>query len=230
MAKERENLRTRKESMSTPLALKHAVGSGSPSPVASPKKFGAENDDYLPEVDVNQLRVWNSKRRKCCGYLMKKGGSSGAASLFGNRKNWQKRFFILEHRVGPNENYLLRYYARPDDSKPKGGLPLDGAEVLEGMGRSKKGEKDFAFQLKVPGRKDVFDITAKDAKEKEMWIETLKYVVAVASNRGMLMRKKLGQEHAERDKANAEFFIDEEDLPPSPRRLREKGPGNPRMR
>eukprot|EP00520_Triparma_pacifica_P018393 CAMPEP_0118654948 /NCGR_PEP_ID=MMETSP0785-20121206/12661_1 /TAXON_ID=91992 /ORGANISM="Bolidomonas pacifica, Strain CCMP 1866" /LENGTH=591 /DNA_ID=CAMNT_0006547641 /DNA_START=71 /DNA_END=1842 /DNA_ORIENTATION=+ len=216
--------------MTTPLALKQAVGSGSPSPMASPKKFSASDDDYLPEIDVNQLVVWNSKRRKCCGYLMKKGGSSGTSSLFGNRKNWQKRFFVLEHRVGPNENYLLKYFARPDDSKPKGSLPLDGAEVVEGQGRSKKGEKEFAFQLKVPGRKDVFDVTAENDKEKGMWIDTLKYVITVASNRGMLMRKKLGQAYAERDAANADYFVDEEDLPPSPRRVRGNGPGNPRMR
>lgn len=172
--------------------------------------------------------VWNSKRRKCCGYLMKKGGSGGAGSLFGNRKNWQKRFFVLEHRVSPKENYLLKYYSKPDDSKPKGSLPLDGAEILEGQGRSKKGEKEFAFQLKVPSRKDVFDITAESAKEKGMWIDTLKYVISVASNRGMLMRKKLGQAHAERDLANKDFFVEEDELPRSPRRMRDKKQTNPR--
>jgi len=67
-----------------------------------------DDDSYLPEIDVNQLVVWNQKRRKCCGFLNKKGGSSGAGGIFGNRRNWQKRFFVLEHRISSDDNYLLR--------------------------------------------------------------------------------------------------------------------------
>ena len=136
--------------MATPLALSQAVGGESSNSLVSPKALGKESFDYLPQVDANQLVVWNNSRRQCCGHLMKKGGSSGGGgALFGNRKNWQKRFFVLEHRIEKNENYVLKYYVKPDDAKPKGVLPLDGCEVLVGASRSKKGEKEFAFQLKV---------------------------------------------------------------------------------
>ena len=65
--------------MATPLSLQLAVGNQpSPTNASVPKVYTGK--DYLPEVDVNQLIVWNSKRRKCCGYLSKKGGSSGKES------------------------------------------------------------------------------------------------------------------------------------------------------
>ena len=106
----------------------------------SPQRSADAGASYLPEIDVNQLVVWNQKRRKVCGFLNKKGGSSGAGGLFGNRRNWQKRFFLLEHRIGPEDNYLLKYYKNPDDREPKGVLPLDGAEILDNdeLTKSKK--------------------------------------------------------------------------------------------
>ncbi|GMH63967.1 hypothetical protein TL16_g07046 [Triparma laevis f. inornata] len=218
--------------MATPLALSQAVGVTS-SPSTAPKS-SKQPSAYLPEVDVNNLVVWNSKRRKCCGYLNKKGGSAGSSGgLFSKRRNWQKRFFILEHRIGGSENYLLKYYAKPDDSKPKGVLPLDGAEVLEDFEVSKsKKEKEFMFQLKVPGRKDVFDVQAESQKEKDMWMETLKYVASVASRRGMVMRKSLGQSEDDSgaEKDNRQFFVEEDELPPSPRRLRDQKKVEPSMR
>jgi len=165
-----------------------------------------ESDDYLPEIDVNQLVVWNQKRRKVCGFLNKKGGSSGASGLFGNRRNWQKRFFILEHRLtGPDDNYLLKYFKNPDDSKPKGVLPLDGAEILDDPDITKsKRKQDYAFQIKVPERKDPFEVTATTEREKQMWMQTLKYVANCASRRGSLQRQRMGQ----RMNARASFYVE----------------------
>lgn len=71
--------------MATPLALSQAVGVTS-SPSTAPKT-SKQSSAYLPEVDVNNLVVWNSKRRKCCGYLNKKGGSAGSSGgLFSKRR------------------------------------------------------------------------------------------------------------------------------------------------
>lgn len=88
------------------------------------------------------------------------------------------------------------------------------------------------FQLKVPGRKDVFDVQAESQKEKDMWMETLKYVASVASRRGMIMRKSLGQSEDDSgvEKDNRQFFVEEDELPPSPRRLRDQKKVEPSMR
>ena len=62
---------------------------------------------------------------------------------------------------------MLRYFAKPEDTKPKGVLPLDGAEILDDVEQSKsKKVKSYSFQLKVPGRSDVFDCQAENDKEK----------------------------------------------------------------
>ena len=71
--------------MATPLSLSQAVGVTS-SPSSAPKGPNKAASAYLPEVDVNNLVVWNSKRRKCCGYLNKKGGSAGSGGVFGKRR------------------------------------------------------------------------------------------------------------------------------------------------
>ena len=82
----------------------------------------------------------------------------------------------------------------------------------------------------VPGRKEVFDLTAVSEKEKNMWIETLKYVTSVASNRGMIIRQKMGRTAGDNYVGQSEFYVDEDDIPESPRRGREVGQANLRMR
>ncbi|GMI27598.1 hypothetical protein TeGR_g953 [Tetraparma gracilis] len=119
--------------------------------------------------------------------------------------------------IGPTENYVLKYYARPDDeargTKPKGQLPMDGSEVLEDAGKSKK-DQNHAFQIKVPGRTELFEVTAESAQHKDMWMKTLKYVISVASRRGMIMRQRLGSSELAED-----YVVEEDEIPaPPPRR------------
>ena len=78
----------------------------------------------------------------------------------------------------------------------------------------------------------MFDCQAENEKEKNMWIDTLRYVSSIASRRGMLMRKKLGQveEASSPTKSNKQFFVEEEDLPPPPHTLRDLGSKQPSMR
>lgn len=112
---------------------------------------------------------------------------------------------------------MLKYYARPDDeargTKPKGQLPMDGSEVLEDAGKSKK-DQNHAFQIKVPGRTELFEVTAESAQHKDMWMKTLKYVISVASRRGMIMRQRLGSSELAED-----YVVEEDEIPaPPPRR------------
>ena len=201
--------------MTTPLMQSMATSSLSKqnqnAAVTSPG--GKDSTEYLPEIDItnqNAIQVWDKKYRKICGYLNKKGGSAGGGGFFGNRRNWQKRFFSLEHRIGQHENYLLRYYANPLDKTPKGELSMDGCEVLEDSSKSKT-EREFSFQLRVPGRKDLFELHADSDRERQDWIQTVRYVASVASRRGMLMRQRIGTQKATQDEAYRE------DAPPPPK-------------
>ena len=82
--------------MTSPLMQKLATGVTPPSPLASSPKHNNQSDpDYLPTIDRNLLVAWNNKFHMSCGWLNKKGGSSGMGGMFGNRGNWQKRFFVL---------------------------------------------------------------------------------------------------------------------------------------
>ena len=67
-------------------------------------------------------------------------------------------------------------------------------------------------------------MTAASEREKQMWVQTLKYVANCASRRGSLMRQRMGQ----RMNARASFYV-EEDEPDSPRKVERRGTKRPQV-
>lgn len=58
---------------------------------------------YLPRVEQELVKQWDTRRNACCGYLNKKAGKTSSLS----RGKWQKRWFVLKIQLTGHENYSL---------------------------------------------------------------------------------------------------------------------------
>ena len=95
------------------------------------------------------------------GYLWKKGGSKRASDgsplkMF-TRRNWKRRFFLLDGPTG-----ALCYYEKEDDAgviAPLGSLPLTECIVQE-------------IKLNAPGREG-FKAAADTRSDLEEWCEAI---------------------------------------------------------
>jgi hypothetical protein len=132
---------------------------------------GLDGQDAVPRVDTALLK-------KTSGYLFKKGGSKGG------RHNWKRRFFYLKHELTkPSESFELYYFAKESDDVPKGALSLENADIevdeAQKKDRKNKGHGAFEFQILVGGGR-VFEVSCEEEQERQDWVDTLRYVVAVA--------------------------------------------------
>ena len=59
-----------------------------------------------PAVNTTLLAFYIPDKNYCAGNLHKKGGSKGGG-LF-NRRNWNKRKFVLNIDIGDDENYTFK--------------------------------------------------------------------------------------------------------------------------
>lgn len=111
------------------------------------------------------------------GYLHKKGGAVNKGSL-GGRRNWKKRWFVLESTTlrGGRESYELKYYESPK-GKLKGSVALQGTEIFceRGSQHNNKSVK-FEFQILLQNG-SVFNLSSDSFKERDEWIESLNYAI-----------------------------------------------------
>ena len=91
------------------------------------------------------------------GYLTKQGGSY---------KSWKHRYFVLDEKA-------LYYYKSPKDSKPLGGIELEGSRINCTLGS----KKPNCFEIVHPDRERVYQISAKTALDMQDWMEALERVV-----------------------------------------------------
>ena len=104
------------------------------------------------------------------GYLWKKGGSKRASDgsplkMF-TRRNWKRRFFLLD---GPSG--ALCYYEKEDDAgviPPLGSLPLTECIVQETKHKSYK----HCVLVDAPGREG-FKAAADTRSDLEEWCEAI---------------------------------------------------------
>ena len=62
-----------------------------------------------PAVNTRLLGFFDPDTNSCRGVLHKKGGSKGGGVLSFQRRNWNRRVFVLSIDIRANENYTLRY-------------------------------------------------------------------------------------------------------------------------
>lgn len=110
------------------------------------------------------------------GWIYKKGGSVNENSFAGGRRNWKKRWFVLEEipylgHVG----YELQYFDSKN-GKLKGTIGLSEVEIhCEPRSRQKKTRYEFQILLQ---NRNTLNLACDNPVEREEWIITLKYVVA----------------------------------------------------
>jgi hypothetical protein len=132
-------------------------------------------------VDMSSFRASSVQQQlvlnRTEGYLHKKGGAVNKGSL-GGRRNWKKRWFVLETTTlrGGRETYELRYYESPK-GKLKGTVDLQGTEIFceRGSQHSNKSVK-FEFQILLQNG-SMFNLSSDTFKERDEWIESLNYAI-----------------------------------------------------
>ena len=103
------------------------------------------------------------------GFLYKKGKGSGIVG----RKNWKRRWFVLDTR----DTHLLYYYGKETDATPKGQVPLVGAEVrtVENVSHRNQHVTAFEFEIWHPTER-VFHLYTETEEDMNQWIATLDYM------------------------------------------------------
>ena len=104
------------------------------------------------------------------GYLYKKGGSKrgmdGSPMKTFTRRNWKRRYFLLDGPTG-----MLCYYEKEEDAgviPPLGHLPLPECEVAEIRHKTYKN----CVQINAPGREG-FKAAADTRSDLEDWCEAI---------------------------------------------------------
>ena len=138
---------------------------------------------YLPRVEQDQLRQWDSRRSACCGYLNKKAGQSSSLS----KGKWQKRWFVIKIQLTGHENYSLSYYHAPEDRNARQTYSLDSVRINIVGGANVAN----AFELLFLDDSTV-TLGADSRISMQTWIETLQYVIEVATERGKVQRERWG--------------------------------------
>jgi len=93
------------------------------------------------------------------GYLFKKGAL---------HTQWKKRYFTLVD----GELYYRKF---PGDTKNKGSIKLQGAEVY--MGTTKHLKKRFGFEISSPSQSRVFAIHAESPAAAQEWVAAVEAAI-----------------------------------------------------
>jgi Ca2+-binding EF-hand superfamily protein len=137
----------------------------------------------LPRVEQDRLRQWDTRRNACCGYLNKKAGKTSSLS----RGKWQKRWFVIKIQLTGHENYTLSYYHGPDDRSARQTFPLDNARINIVGGANVAN----AFELICLDDSNI-TLGADSRAVMQTWVDTLLYVIEVATDRGKVQRERWG--------------------------------------
>lgn len=107
------------------------------------------------------------------GWMYKKGG---AVNQRLGRKNWKKRWFVLnKFDFRGQTGYELQYFDRPNGTL-KGSVGLMDV-VIFCEARTKHHKIKYEFQLNLPNG-GILELSCDDDKEREEWIETLNMAIA----------------------------------------------------
>lgn len=149
--------------------------------------------DELARVEIDNLKQWNNRKGACCGYLKKKAGTNSSV----NKGKWQKRWFSINIQLSPHENYELSYSHNADDKTQRQRYPLDSASIRVSQLDTAKAssEPDIATTSRNYFELFCFDnstvaLEADSPEIMESWIQTLEYVISVATERGKRQQEK----------------------------------------
>lgn len=113
--------------------------------------------------------------KKTEGFMYKKGGAVNKG--LGGRRNWLKRWFILEKiKVRGRDSYTLNYYEAPR-GKQKGSVDLEGTEIFcERRTQHTNKNVRYEFQIQLQNG-SLLQLSCDDFKERDEWIESLNYAI-----------------------------------------------------
>ena len=149
--------------------------------------------DSLARVEIDRLKQWSNRKGACCGYLKKKAGHKSSV----NKGKLQKRWFFINIQLSPSENYELSYSYNPDDTTPRQKYPLDSAIIKRNQvdtdgisgGPSVAIISPNYFELVCFDNSSV-TLEADSSEIMESWINTLEYVISIATERGKMQQQK----------------------------------------
>jgi len=147
----------------------------------------------FPRVNKDTIKIWDTKRNACCGFLMKKAGKS---SLL-NKGKWQPRFFQVKIELTGHENYTLSYYHGAELQSPSQPLPLDGASLgtLDGN----------IFRLDFKDGSNL-ELDAETHELMQMWVDTLAHVIEIATARGKALADRVSRNIKQGENLKAKGF------------------------
>lgn len=142
------------------------------------------------------------------GWMWKKGGSKekskAAVVLEGRRKNWSRRFFVME---GTN----LLYYVSMDDRSmgvpEKGKVVLNDFVIRPQIDDAKPGT--FGFALVSPTRE--FELACESEADKQSWMEYLQLVLDKVAGK-ILVSDSSVERAAEHYRAGNKFLLEGQDM------------------
>jgi hypothetical protein len=154
--------------------------------------------EHVRSMRESQTEDLSSGRK--AGWLMKQGGFV---------KNWKQRWFVLDWPV-------LKYYAGPESTEPKGTVDCNQVTLSEKYAYTKT-NKDHCFALYHPERR-VYYLQAEDAKSMMRWVAAIRHeqkVLPQAQTRGGWGASKHLPPTAEPYRF---IFMHQESVPPPPSR------------
>lgn len=150
----------------------------------------------LPEIDADELAIWDDGRQCCCGYLNKKASQTSAFS----KGKWQKRWFEISLDAEKTNNYVLEYYHTPEEKAPRASYSLTGAAM--------RLTSETGFVLNFTDGTSL-SLNADNATLLRDWAQTIEKVIATSNARDRLIQTaaRYGD-----DNEDARHNLDEEDL------------------
>lgn len=150
----------------------------------------ATEDETIPTVHESRFPqfLFDARANIVRGYLYKKGGTRGPSMLGINRRNWNKRLFVIECGIRDDRNYTIKYF-KDGDKSPKGELNLEGTWVVAEDRAHSNADVGYEFQIEG-ARQNVFEMYAMTERERDMWMTTLRYIISVADQRGQFQARK----------------------------------------
>lgn len=132
----------------------------------------------FPRINKENIKVWDTKKNACCGFLSKKAGKKSTFS----KGKWQKRWFYIKTELTGHENYTLSYFHSPDDSSPSQTFPLEGTSLTTLDGN------EFRLEFKDG---TVLELDAESYEITTLWVASLMHVIDVATARAKALSDRV---------------------------------------
>ena len=148
---------------------------------------GGGGGGNIPTVNLTEFgALYDPETKQVCGYLTKKGGSSGGGVF--SKRNWNKRLFVIETNIDDTHNYTMKYF-KENAKKESGLVPLQGTRVV--IEHKEHTSTDVGYEFTLLGARDKdFELYAETNAERVAWMSVLQHVAEVANARDAYFKAK----------------------------------------